>query len=123
MCMLLKTNEKRNHDFVLYSADTSITEANTLANYFIHLQQIEICLKYTIPVLANFDVKYNKDISLLYMQEFHAFNSVTSLPCSSRYMFGDAMTKQENDLKHIQSRSWYVGKHFHAPVNTHNIKI
>ena len=86
-----KNTLKTDTNQVLY--DISITEATTLASYFILLQQIIICMNYAIPILENFVINYNKTISLCYMHELPTFISV-------------------------QAGKWSMGHHFHPPVNS-----
>ena len=114
------------------------------------LQQLGIRLHGATPVLANFDANFtsptpifedNKgtrdmlnaeqttsnlkymDVPLHYVHEQHEYSVITCLPCGSKNMFADTMTKQETGTKHIHARNWYVGKKFYPPVNSDHYKL
>ena len=114
------------------------------------LQQLGIRLRGATPMMANFETNLNNptpifednkgtrdmlnaeqittnlkhiDVPLRYVHEQHEYSAITCLPCGSKNMFADTMTKQETGTKHIHARDWYVGKQFYPPVNSEHYKI
>ena len=57
-------------------------------------------------------------IPFQYMHGLHFYGTLTCLPCGSKLMFADTLTKQETGPKHAQGRNWYMGKRFYPPVNS-----
>ena len=58
------------------------------------------------------------EIPFQYMHNLHFVGSLTCLPCGTKVMFANTLTKQETGPKHIQGRNWYMGKRFYPPVNS-----
>lgn len=125
-------------------------EANRIKKCRILLEQLVFYLRDATPILPNFEVNFNSptpifednkgtrdmfaaqqvtsnlkhiEIPLSYVHEQHENQAITCLPCSSKNMFADTMTKQETGTKHIAARNWYVGKQFYPPVNSKHYEL
>ena len=62
------------------------------------------------------------EIPFTYMHELHTEGVVTCLPCGSKLMFADTLTKQETGPKHTQGRNWYMGRRFYPPPSSIHYK-
>ena len=49
------------------------------------------------------------EIPFQYMHGLHFCGTLTCLPCGTKLMFADTLTKQETGPKHAQGRNWYMG--------------
>lgn len=58
------------------------------------------------------------EIPFQFIHGLHFTGSLTCLPCGTKLMFADTLTKQETGPKHAQGRNWYMGKRFYLPANS-----
>ena len=58
------------------------------------------------------------DLPFEFMHGLHYEGTLKCLPCGSKLMFADPLTKQETGPKHEQGRNWYMCKRFYPPANS-----